>query len=341
MFKAPIMSAVVSAMLALGAGAAQAQDTLTLKFAHLFPASHYLWGEGGKIFTDAVTQSTNGQVQFEVFPAGQLGKDYMALLKSGMADVVILVPTYTPDGFPMSSVADLPSLYATSCEGTDKFWSLAKSGGVLNEAEYKPQGIHVLWVSVLDPYRVMSTSKQITKLEDLAGLKIRANAGAMDKTVRALGGVSVRVSSPELYDALTRGTVDAALYPYTGMPTFKLEKVLRYAVEGARLGAGSILYAMSDKAWAALPDNVKTAMEEASVMSQRHLCEYQDAEGKKIREKIVAEDGFQTFHLSPEQAALWQEKVDTVANEWAKERDDMGKGGTEMLKAFREAGASQ
>ncbi|WP_199087369.1 TRAP transporter substrate-binding protein DctP [Bosea sp. ASV33] len=335
-------STALASLLALASTfPALAQDKITLKFAHLFPASHYLWEQGGKPYAEAITAATKGQVQFEVYPAGQLGKDYVALLKSGVADMVILVPTYAPNSFPMSSVVDLPGLYATACEGTGKFWSIARADGPLNEAEYKPQGIHVLWTSVLDPYRIMTTGKPVTSLDDLAGLKIRANAGAMDKTVRALGGVSVRTSSPELYDALTRGTVDAALYPYSGILQFKLEKILRHAVEGVRLGSGSIMFAMSERAWKALPENAKAAMNEAALPAQKHLCEYQDVEGERIRQKIVAEDGFKTTSLSPEQAALWEGKVGTVAAEWAEERDKMGKAGTAMLKAFKGAGGSQ
>lgn len=330
----------LASLLALSAAPAVAQDKITLKFAHLFPASHYLWEQGGKPFSEAVTTASKGQVQFQIYPAGQLGKDYPALLKSGMADIVILVPTYSPNSFPMSSVVDLPGLYATACEGTAKFWNIAREGGPLNEAEYKPQGIHILWTSVLDPYRIMSTGKPVAALADLAGLKIRANAGAMDKTVRALGGVSVRTSSPELYDALTRGTVDAALFPYSGVLQFKLEKVLRHAVEGARLGSGSLLFVMSDWAWKALPDNLKAIVSEATLPAQKRLCEYQDAESERIRRKIVAEDGFKITDLSPEEAALWQQKVDAVATEWAQERDKMGKAGSALLKAFKEGGGS-
>nr|WP_279578049.1 acyl-CoA dehydrogenase family protein [Paracoccus versutus] len=106
----------------------------------------------------------------------------------------------------------MPSPYKTSCEAMARFWDLAQEGGLLNEQEYKPQGIHVLFVSSLRPYTVMTTGKQVAGLGDVAGLKLRANGAAMDKAVRALGGVPVRVPSPETYGGAGLGISEAAIF---------------------------------------------------------------------------------------------------------------------------------
>ena len=71
----------------------------------------------------------------------------------------------------------------------------------------------------------------------------------MDKSVRLLGAVPVRVTSNEFYDALTRGTVDGGMWPVGSTKVVGLEKALSYAVVGPQLGAGSTFFAVSEKAW--------------------------------------------------------------------------------------------
>ncbi|RDD72016.1 hypothetical protein DVR11_07870 [Paracoccus versutus] len=313
---------------------AMAQEEMTLKLAHIAPATHYLWEQGAKPFTEAVTESTGGRVRFDVYPAGQLGKDYISILNSGIADVVFFVANYAPDKFPLTSVVELPSPYKTSCEATARFWDLAQDGGLLNEQEYKPQGIHVLFVSSLRPYTVMTTGKQVAGLGDVAGLKLRANGAAMDKAVRALGGVPVRVPSPEAYDALTRGTVDGGVYSYLSLPEFKLDQVFHHAVDGVQIGSPGIVFAMSERGWERLPEDVKAAMTEAALPAQEGLCAWQDAEETKVRDRLVAEQGFTVNTLSAEEAAQWNERLATVASVWLDELKAVGKDGEALLQAY-------
>jgi TRAP-type C4-dicarboxylate transport system substrate-binding protein len=316
---------------------AGAQQPKVLKFAHLFPASHYFWEQGGGVFAKEVEKASDGRLKFQVYPAGQLGKDYYALLRSGIADIAILVPSYATDKFPMTSVGELPGLYKTACEGVTKFWNVARPGGPLDENEYKPLGLHVLFVTVLSPYSIMTSSKAVATLQDLKGLKLRANGAAMDKTIRALGAVPVRVSSPETYDALTRGTIDGAFFPYQGLPTFRLEMVLKHSVNGTQLGSGTIIYAMATKSWDGLSDDLKEILTQAAKTTQASLCKWQDDEDAKVREKVVAQDGHAIVDLSPEEIALWEEKLNGVAAAWAQEMDAAGKKGSELLRAFRSA----
>lgn len=335
-----IRAAALAAAL-LAALPAAAQGPRVLKFAHLFPASHYLWQQGGEPLATELEARAPGRIKFEVYPAGQLGKDYYSLLRSGIADITIIAPSYAPEKFPLTSVAELPGLYSSACEATAKLWNIAKPGGLLNETEYKALGLHILMVTVLPPYAIMTSGKATPTLEELKGLKLRANGAAMDKSVRALGAVPVRISSPELYDALTRGTVDGTILPYSGLPTYRLEKALKHSVAGAQLGSGSVIYAMTTKTWAGLPDDLKEVLTAASLKVQGSLCKWQDDDDARVRDRIVAQDGHQIVTLSAEQAALWSERVGNVAAAWTQEMDGSGKKGSELLRAFKAARATQ
>jgi TRAP-type C4-dicarboxylate transport system substrate-binding protein len=151
----------------------------------------------------------------------------------------------------------------------------------------------------------------------------------------------VRVSSPELYDALTRGTVDGAFFAYQGLLGPGLQKVLKHSVAGAKLGAGAIVFGISTKSWNGLPEDVKQVMTKAGLAAQEALCKWSDAEDAKVKEKIVAQDGHTLKKLSSEEAAQWNARVSTVAEAWAKEMDSAGKKGSEMLRSFKSGPAAQ
>jgi TRAP-type C4-dicarboxylate transport system substrate-binding protein len=321
---------------ALAAGSAAAQQR-TLKFAHVFPSTHWHWTESSKIFQEKVTKATGGKVQFQSYHAGQLGKEGVGMVTSGIADFAVLVPSYEPAKLPLTSVAELPGLHSTSCEGTTKLWNIVKDGGALNEAEYKPLGIKVLYAILLPPYQVATSAKKVTNLSEISGLKIRALGAAMDKSVRALGATPVRVTSNELYDALTRGTVDGAFWITGSTRVVGLEKTLKYSVVGPLLGAGTTLYGMQQKVWDSLAPDVQAAITTAAAETQQHLCSYLDKTEVDELAWLEKERGFVGTRLPPDELAKWNARVSPVANDWAKEMDSTGRPGSALLKAFRES----
>jgi TRAP-type C4-dicarboxylate transport system substrate-binding protein len=328
----------LAAVAALSIGVrAPAQEQKTFKFAQVFPATHWHWTESVKYFEESVTRQTNGKIQWQNYHAGQLGKEGVGMLTSGIADFAILVPSYEAAKLPLTSVSELPGLHTTSCEGTAKLWNIIKDGGALNNAEYKPLGIKIIYAIVLAPYQVMTVSKKVTTLNDLAGLKIRANGAAMDKTVRALGATPVRVTSNELYDSLTRGTVDGGFWPIGSTRNSSLEKIFHYTVQGPMLGGGSTVYGVSQKFWDSLTPDVQAAFMKAGAEAQQHLCSYLDGADESETAWLVKEQKFTATKLPAAELAKWNERVAPIAAEWAKDMDGTGRPGSVLLKAYKEA----
>lgn len=312
-----------------------AQEQTDLKFSFQFPASNHLWQEGGKIFADAVEEAVGEQVEFSPFPSGQLGKDQVALLKSGLVDVAAIIPSWNSEQVPLSTVIELPGLFASSCEGSARSWKLVRPGGALHKAEHEPQGFRALFVVASSPYKVMTVSEGVSALEDLQGLKIRAGGSALANVARALGGTPVSLPATELYDALRRGVVDGMLYPYYALEPFGIEGAVNNVIEGAQLGGASIVYAIKNETWDALSDDVKTAMREAGAKAQQHLCNWMDSEEDRVRKERLA-SGQSVIQLSEDQKKVWQSRLSEVANQWADTMESSGREGSEMLKAIRE-----
>src|SRR5918998_1768106 len=157
---------------ALAASAASAQESVKLRIAHQFPQSHYLWEEGGKAFVDNLSAGGTN-VSLSVFPAAQLGKDPLAVLQSGLADIVTLVPSYSPEKMPLTSVAELPGFHNTTCEGVHKLWTIIKNGAPLEVAEYKPLGIHVLFVAHQPAYKILTVRRPLMPARSRSPLRIK------------------------------------------------------------------------------------------------------------------------------------------------------------------------
>ncbi len=315
---------------------AMAEEAKTLKVAWLFPANHYLWENGGKVFADAVTERTDGKIQWELYPAGQLGNN-IAALKAGLADAAMISTSYHADKFPLSSVAELPGMFSSSCESTEKMWGVAKPGGILDNAEYKIQGFRVIFAGGLPPYNIFTTDKAIETIDDVKGLKLRANGEGMSNTARSLGAVPIKVSSPETYDALTRGVIDGALYPYSGLFGYKLNELFDHVVEGSQLGSGIILWVISDKAWNSLSDETKNIFTEEGAKAQSFLCEYQDRRDTESRQRVI-DEGMNVVTLTEEQQKIWQDRVSGVWDIWVKKMEDAGRKGKETLEAYKASG---
>lgn len=331
-----LLASAIAASLLLGT-TARAQDEMTLKYTHVFPASHWAWTESFKLFEDKVSEYTNGKIKFENYHAGQLGKEGTTLLKSGLADAGNFVPSYEATKLPLSSVAELPGNYGSACDGTAKFAHIVQEGNPLDAAEFQPLGIKVLY-SVLTPhFQVMTTDQKVASLEDIKGLKLRANGAAFNKTASLLGAVPVKITSAEFYDALTRGTVDGGLWPVGSTRQVSLEDTLHYLTQGTQLGGGGLIYGISLKKWNKLEPDTQAAFEKAAGEVQQHLCSFLDQLDENETASLVKDKGLVVTRLSAEEQQRWAARLTTVSTDWAQEMDDSGRQGSTILEAFRQA----
>lgn len=337
MKKIVTLSAAAAVIAVLAQEPAAAQDERQLKVSNVFPERHYLWQQGGKIFTDAVSEATGGKVKFENYHAGQLGKDQLGLLSTGLATMAVVAAPYAPDKLPLSGVTELPGFATTSCDATSRLWKIARSGGALHEAELKRQGLHVLFVAVPPAYKFMTTKVKVDSLEKMAGLKMRAIGGAQAETIRALGGTPIPVQPADLYDSLSRGTIDGAIYINVGIPPFGLERVVRYSVEGAYAGSAAVLYSVSTKYWEALPKDLQAVFTAAAAKAQDHLCRFQDGDEIKEGDALVSKHGLTVTRLPEAEAKRWSDKMAPVAKSWADKLDAAGRQGSAILEAYAKA----
>jgi TRAP-type C4-dicarboxylate transport system substrate-binding protein len=322
------------ALLMAGSLADSPAKALELKVADSFPAGHYLVRLMLKPWMDEVTKRTGGAVTFSYFPNQQIGKaaDMLRLTQSGVIDIGYIAPSYASDKMPLSEVAQLPEAFHTSCAGTLAYWKTAREG-FLAKQEYTPNKIKLLIEVVLPPYQIFTAKQKIETVKDVQGLKLRTTGGAQDLTLRALEAVPVRMSAPDAYESLSRGTMDGVVFPMESIGSYGLDKLVKHATEGVSFGSFIVAYSINQKVWDGLPTEVKQAMDEASEAIEPSVCAEVDKGQVDSRQKLEqAGVGFEP--LPPETRALMKEKLKVVGKEWAGALDGRGKPASAALDEF-------
>ncbi len=330
-----LLAGAVALVLAASCGASFAQ-AIKLRVADSFPAGHYIPEVATKPWMEQVTKATNGAVTFEHFPAEQLGKakDLLSLTLSGVTDIGYIAPSYISDKLPLSAVAELPGGFETACAGSAAYWKLARDG-VLAQKEFAPNGVRVLFGFVLPPYQVFLAKAKLEGLKSLEGLKIRPTSGAVE-LARKMKAVPVQIPAPEVYEALSRGTIDGVLFPVSSILSYNLQGLLKYASVGESFGSFVVTYGISERKWKTLPPNVQKAMMDAGEATVKRACAYVDGADAKDMEKL-RQQGVTLVKLPESDRKALAEMTRNNGATWADALNKRGKPGTEVFNAFRAA----
>jgi len=323
-----ILAAVVS-VFALGMLVAPSggyAQVTSLNYSNFFPAPHK-----NSILSEQwcreVEKRTNGKVKISYFPGGTLtpaAQTYDNVVK-GIADIGFSVFGYTRGKFPMMGTIDLPLGYRSATAATR----------LVNEFyhKFKPKEldeVHVLYLHAHGP-GILHTKKAVNKLEDLKGMKIRAQ-GTVVPIVQALGGSPVGATMPETYDALRTGVVDGSMAPYEALQGWKWGEVINFTTEAYGSAYSSGMFVIMNKAkWNKLPPHVQKVFDQVStewIEKQAKVWDEIDKEGKDFTLKR----GNKIIPLSAQENARWAAKVRPIIDGYAAELKTKGLPGDEALK---------
>lgn len=335
MVRHSVFAAAVAAALG-AAGMASAQQKVTLRVADVYPTGHPVAESTAKMFMEQARKASNGALDFQYYPAEQLGKgkDLLTLTQSGVVDIGLVVPSYVSDKMPLSAVSELPGGFASSCEGTMAMWRLSKDG-VLAKSEYAPNGVRVLIVHAFAPFQ-MVTTKNFDGLKSVEGQKMRSLGAVMDSTIRKLKGTPIRIPAPEINEAMSRGTIDGGMMGYPTVLSYDLARIVKFGTVGANFGGAVVTYTISENKWRSLNAEQQKVLLAAGEAATKNGCEFADKAVTPSAEKLRAA-GVKLAPLSADDDRALKAVLATVGDEWAADLDKRSKPGSEVLKAFRAA----
>lgn len=315
---------------------AHAQTTTKIKIADSFPVGHYL----PRYITTPMMEKLKANpaakgIEFEYYPAEQMGKakDFLSLVQSGVIDIAYVAPGFVSDKMPLSVVSELPLDFSGSCQGTMAYWNLAKPGGLLDKKEFAPNGIRLLFTIVLPPYQII-TRKPFSNLKEIEGMKIRASGSAKELVLKKLKAIPVLMPTPDVYESLSRGTIDGVLFPFNSLAPYEIHKLSKTGTIGENFGTFVANWVISEKRFQSLPPAVQQDLTAMGEQLTKAACTQVEKDEAGDIEKVKAA-GVKLTPLSAADHATVATVMQDVAKDWADTLDKRGKSGTEVLNAFK------
>jgi len=176
---------------------------------------------------DGLTAATSGQVTVEYHEAGTLGAptDTLNRMQQGVTDYGVLVTGYYPGVFDMFEVFELPIHYPDTV-------TIQKAVNIMLKKGYFDKQLSGLIPAVvygIGPYQMYST-KEVLKVEDFQGMKLRGPSDMYRRITETLGGVPVSLAGPELFTSMDKKIIDATWANWEMGRAFKLMDIAKYTL---------------------------------------------------------------------------------------------------------------
>jgi TRAP-type transport system periplasmic protein len=289
-------------------------------------------------FLDEIENRTDGRVQFERFYQGALagGTDVVDAVKSGVADIALINPSQQSGRLPLATVGTNPAVFNNTWAATK---ALTEMYDQIPELKNELEAVGVVdigWVTMPSAY-IMTTSKPITSIEDLKGMRILSNTRGITTLIDNIGATPIGIPIVDFYEALSKGTADGVTISYQAGTTNGIHEAVKYSWE-LPVGGGNMFYGINKNVWDTFPDDIKGIIEEIKYDFQPDsFYKMYVQEGDKVAVQEFVDTGIEIS--SPSEADLQDlldNYVDNVWDTWIKEAEDEGKPGQKVIETFRE-----
>jgi len=272
-------------------------------------------GAGAVKFAELLEKKSGGKIKARVFPNGTLGGEVQVVsaLQGGTIEATVTSTAVLVGIAPQFALMDFPFQFRN-----DKEAAQILDGKVGDTLFSKLTDKGLVGLAYMDTgFRQVTNSKHaLTKLEDFAGLKLRApqNPIYID-FVRALGANAVPLPLPELYTALETRALDGQENGNTTTAALKIDEVQNYlSMTNHIYNAQTVL--VSGKLWQSLSEDEKTIFREAAFEArdaQRQAA--QAAEQKAL--KMLNAGKIKITYFAPEEIARLRAATASLRDKYA------------------------
>ena len=217
-------------------------------------------------------KESKGDFEIKIVYGGALGPERQIPegIKSGGFESGQLCAGYYPNKFPLLTVMELPFLPPRDLAANADVNEAVFNHPLIAKEMAERWNIKYLSPTFLPAYEFMG-NKRIASVDDMKGVKMRIS-GLNAKALQVFGAVPTMVTAPEAYQAIERGTIDSAGFPYAyTFGAYKLYEVSKYVTEGLAMGGLVCFQGVSIDAWNKLPDNLKGKLKQAQDLAKATL----------------------------------------------------------------------
>jgi TRAP-type transport system periplasmic protein len=246
-----IAAAVAAAAMVFAASAA-AQEAKHYRFAYDQPRNTG-YSIAGDLFADKLKELSKGSMLIDQYPGAQLGQEpqLLQLVKSGDIEFAIISSANTATISPQAGVMSLHFLFRNEGHVIKALADPKVFEAIRTMIDETTQGLHVI-ATGSQGVRHIYSKKEVHKVDDIKGLKVRVQATATEDTMfPAYGAQTVHMPFGSVYTSLQTGVVDAAensINVYLVNKHYEVAPVLSITEHEAN----NALVFVSDKLWQSL-----------------------------------------------------------------------------------------
>jgi TRAP-type transport system periplasmic protein len=294
---------LVAAIVMTFAAGAGAQEVKHYRFAHDQQLNSG-YSIAYDIFSAKLKELSKGTLLVDQYPGAQLGQEpqILQLVRSGDIDFAIVSSANTSTISPQAGVMSLHYLFRSADHDVKALADPKVFEAIRDMIDDTTQGIHAIGLGT-QGFRHMYGKKEVHKVEDLKGYKVRVQATATEDTVfAAYGAQTVHMPFGSVYTSLQTGVMDFgenAVNVYLINKHYEVAPVLSMTEHEAN---NAILW-ISDKLWQSLSADqkqwVQAAARDVTVQEPKRAFELERSAAAKLEKmgvKIVADvdkTGFQ------------------------------------------------
>jgi TRAP-type transport system periplasmic protein len=268
-------------------------------------------------WAQSVEKRSNGRVKFEFTSLPELGlsgAETIRVIKTGVVDVAEVYGGYVAGELPMLEILEIPGIFPDP--ETAKKAILAWKPHEAKVLEERANAI--MLAMAVYPDQAIFSKRPVRTLEDFKGLKTRVHSVALASLVAGLEGEPLTVAFAEVYTALERGTLDAAITgtkPGLGLRWYEVAKYL----VGPISMRPHISLAINRNVWKRLPKDLQAVLrEEAEAIVEGKAFEAIEAWNQEGIDKNV-EKGMEHQPFPPEVQTAIKETLRTkVVPDWVR-----------------------
>jgi TRAP-type C4-dicarboxylate transport system substrate-binding protein len=310
-----------------------AKTPIQLRYATPYSSTHP-FSLADRDWIEYIHRQSDGELKIEAYWAGSLitADESVLELRHGVADISYIAPIYTRAGMRAnrSQTAFYDGIYSID----HQVMLLHCLREIFPVLDRELDGVVPLAAQGGNQVYVLTKKTPIRRLEDIAGLRIRAPTELMPVLER-LGADAVFMPMGDVYTALSKGIIDGVLTAPDGLSAMHFAEIADvYSLLRISRGAYSAR-AVSSTTFSSLETEYQQLLLESTGYWEQRLA-YHIKRAGDAGMQYAQENGMTIVEVLPSEQARFDKVYEEVVLGIAKELDDMGIAGHEMYRKARE-----
>lgn len=320
---------VITLSLFVGVGSAQVEAAeYEWKFAHEEQIDGFM-DSVAKEFKRLLAEKSDGRINLEVFPAGQLGnsKDMIELVRQGVVQ------------FNFASTGHVGTM-VPEAQGFLLHYIFPPNDKVVNEVLENGEAVEMLYdkfdgkglkplATLNSGWQIWTANKPLTSPEDFDGFKMRTmTSKLLLEDYEAYGANPTTTPYSEVYSALQLKMIDGQVNPISCIANMKFYEVQDYLVK-AYSNPFILTMITNPNFYNSLPDDIKIIVDESVSELYPYSTNWRNEFNNEMEKKILADkEELEIITLSEKERAEFKELAQPVRDTYV---DLVGEDGEKFL----------